>query len=355
MVTILVTGAAGFIGSHLVKLLRTWHPTSTIISLDLLTYAGSLLNLQSLGDDERHIFVHGDVADRELVADLFTAHEIEGVIHLAAESHVDRSILEPLRFLQTNVMGTAALLEAATREWERGRRMRFLHISTDEVFGELSDDGLFNEDSPYMPRSPYSASKAASDHLVRAWYHTYGLPVVVTNCSNNYGPFQFPEKLIPVIITRALAGEPIPIYGQGVNVRDWLYVEDHCRAIDMVFRHGAVGATYCIGGDAPVRNIDLAYMITDQVDTVLGRTLGESRDLVAFVKDRPGHDYRYAMDSTLIRRSLGWKPAIDLAEGLRRTVDWYIENQAWCAEVGGEEQERFESEWYASRGKEGVT
>jgi dTDP-glucose 4,6-dehydratase len=344
-VTVLVTGAAGFIGSHLVKHLRDAWPDRRVISLDALTYAGSRDNLAELDGDPHHTFVEGDVADRDLVAGLFSEHSITGVFHLAAESHVDRSIAEPLAFVQTNVVGTVVLLQEAQCVWGDRRDVRFLHCSTDEVFGALGETGEFRETTAYDPSSPYSASKAAADHFARAWHRTYGLPVVITNCTNNYGPYQFPEKLIPVVITRALGGEPVPVYGRGENVRDWLHVADHCRALRLVFESGAVGETYCIGGESPARNIDLVTTILDEIDRLRGAAPGTSRALISFVTDRPGHDFRYAMDITKIRRDLAWTPAIPLTDGLRDTVRWFLDNQPWCSRARARARD-FEAAWY---------
>ncbi len=347
---ILVTGSAGFIGSNLVRHLRRRWPDTDLISLDALTYAGHLASLRELEDDPGHLFVRGDITDRDLVRSLFEQHDITGVMHLAAESHVDRSIVEPLRFVQTNVVGTMVLLDEAQRAWERRDGVRFHHVSTDEVFGDLGPDGLFSESTPYRPHSPYAASKASSDHFVRSWYHTYGFPTVITNCTNNYGPFQYPEKLIPLTIARALAMRPVPLYGEGLNVRDWLYVEDHCDAIARVFEQGKLGETYCVGGQSETKNVDLVGMVLDEVDRMTGRDIGTGRGLVQFVADRPGHDRRYAMDISRIDSELGWQPSVPLPEGLRRTVEWYIANQDWCAEVTNEEHLRFEAGWYSDRG-----
>jgi len=332
-VAILVTGAAGFIGSNLVRSLLDQWPERTIVSLDSLTYAGHLANLRDVLGHDRHVFVEGDVADADLVRSVFDRHEIVGVIHLAAESHVDRSILGPTAFVRTNVEGTVVLLQMATEAWDGRDDVRFHHVSTDEVFGSLGPDGKFDETTPYAPRNPYAASKASSDHFVRAWHETHGLPVVITSCSNNYGPYQLPEKLVPVIITRALRGEPIPIYGDGENVRDWLYVEDHCDALATVFEYGEDGRTYAIGGGAEMRNIDMATLVLDAFDRQWGRETGTSRRLIEFVGDRPGHDYRYAVDASRIRGELGWAPKMGLIDGVALTVRWYLDNTEWIDEV----------------------
>jgi dTDP-glucose 4,6-dehydratase len=333
--SILVTGGAGFIGSNfLLRMVRQW-PDVRFVNLDALTYAGNLMNLRAIENAENYAFVQGDITDVDLLRGLFSDHGFSTVVHFAAESHVDRSIQDPTAFIRTNVDGTAALLDAARRHWTNGHG-RFVHVSTDEVFGSLGDDGYFTETTPYDPRSPYSASKAASDHLVRAYGHTYGLPFVITNCSNNYGPFQFPEKLIPLVIANARNERPVPIYGAGENVRDWLYVEDHCTALETILLNGEDGETYVIGGDAERRNIDLVEQILDLVDERLGREVGQSRQLIEFVKDRAGHDFRYAMDFSKLRRELGWEPSVDLETGLRKTVDWYLDNPEWLEAVMNE-------------------
>jgi len=323
---LLVTGGAGFIGSNFVAstIAATGEP---IVNLDKLTYAGSLRNLEALRDDTRHIFVQGDIQDRALVRGLLQKHKPRAIVHLAAESHVDRSIAGPALFIQTNVMGTLALLEEARAFSEQ---IRFLHVSTDEVYGSLGPtDPAFTETTPYAPNSPYAASKAAADHLVRAYHHTYGLPTLTTNCSNNYGPHQFPEKLIPVIINSALAGKPLPVYGDGKNVRDWLFVLDHCEALRLVLERGRAGETYNIGGGAERANIDLVNTICGLLDKAVPRKGGARyAELITFVKDRPGHDRRYAIDSAKIARELGWKPREDFSSGLKKTVDWYVQNRA---------------------------
>jgi dTDP-glucose 4,6-dehydratase len=326
---ILVTGGAGFIGSAVVR--QAVGRGYEVVNLDALTYAACLANVASVADMPGYAFENADIRDRERLREIFEAHRPDAVMHLAAESHVDRSIDGPGAFIDTNVTGTYTLLQAARGYWEsRGRpeHFRFHHVSTDEVYGSLGAKGKFTEQSPYDPRSPYSASKAASDHLVRAWGETYGLPILVTNCSNNYGPYHFPEKLIPVVILKALAGEPIPIYGTGENVRDWLYVEDHADALLLVLEKGAVGRSYNIGGENEARNIDLVRMICAVLDD--RRPNGKPHDrLITFVEDRPGHDLRYAIDPARIRKELGWRPSVTLTEGLTRTVDWYLANEDW--------------------------
>ncbi len=330
---LLVTGGAGFIGSNFVlsSIAATGEP---VVNLDKLTYAGNAANLDALRADARHVFVKGDICDRALVRQLFARHRPRAVVHLAAESHVDRSIEGPAEFVQTNVVGTFALLEEARSYWlslaapERSA-FRFLHVSTDEVYGSLGpDDPAFSESTPYAPNSPYSASKAASDHLVRAYWHTYGLPALTTNCSNNYGPHQFPEKLIPLMIHQALAGKPLPVYGDGQNVRDWLFVLDHCAALRAVLERGRPGEVYNIGGNAEMKNLDLVRTLCALLDDARPRTGGSYADLITFVKDRPGHDRRYAIDSAKIRRELGWQPAESFASGLKKTVRWYLERRS---------------------------
>jgi dTDP-glucose 4,6-dehydratase len=333
----LVTGGAGFIGGNFV--LDAVGRGIRIVNLDALTYAGNLDTLASLAGDDRHVFVEGDIGNRALVASLLEAHQPEAIVNFAAESHVDRSIDGPAAFVHTNVVGTLSLLEAARDYW-RGvpgatkASFRFLHVSTDEVYGSLGDTGRFTEETPYAPNSPYSASKAASDHLVRAFHHTYGLPVLTTNCSNNYGPYQFPEKLIPLIIARALAGEPLPVYGDGRNVRDWLYVADHCSAIRAVLEGGRVGETYNVGGDAEMQNIDVVHAICALLDARRPRADGKPRaSQITHVADRPGHDRRYAIDASKLKGELGWQPAHSFQQGLADTVDWYLEHQEWVQRV----------------------
>lgn len=334
---ILVTGGAGFIGSAFVRAVIT-ETAASIVNVDKLTYAGTLASVQAVADSPRYRFEHVDIRDGAALADIFHRHRPTAIIHFAAETHVDRSIDGPADFIQTNVVGTYMLLEIARQYWseldaETKARFRFLHVSTDEVFGALGADGKFTGATPYRPNSPYAASKAAADHLVRAWRETYGLPTIITNCSNNYGPFQFPEKLIPLMIGRALAGKPLPVYGKGENVRDWLYVEDHVRALMLVLTKGCVGETYLVGGSAECSNIALVHMLCTVLDEMRPRSAGRYAELISFVADRPGHDFRYAIDSRKIMSTLGWIPRESLDSGLRRTVRWYIENQHWCEDI----------------------
>jgi dTDP-glucose 4,6-dehydratase len=337
--SILVTGGAGFIGSNFVL---TWirEIGSLVINLDSLTYAGNRNNLLSLDHDARHIFVHGDIADEALVAHLLREHKPKAIVHFAAESHVDRSIVGPDAFIKTNVFGTFSLLQSARAYYaelsaDEQKNFRFLHVSTDEVYGSLApDDPAFSETTPYAPNSPYAASKAASDHLVRAYFHTYGLPVLTTNCSNNYGPYQFPEKLIPLMILNSLEGKPLPVYGDGKNVRDWLFVEDHCSAIRTVLDRGKLGETYNIGGSSERKNIDVVTAICDLLDELApSKTIGSRRKLISYVTDRPGHDRRYAINAGKIKNDLGWEPAERFESGIRKTVEWYLANQAWVENV----------------------
>ncbi|NZA26434.1 dTDP-glucose 4,6-dehydratase [Luteimonas sp. SJ-92] len=337
MSTWLVTGGAGFIGANFV--LQAVASGVRVVNLDLLTYAGNPDTLATLQGNPDHVFVQGDIGDRQLVDTLLRRHRPDAVINFAAESHVDRSIDGPAAFVQTNVVGTLVLLEAVRDHWraledDARSAFRFLHVSTDEVYGSLGDTGKFTESTPYAPNSPYSASKAASDHLVRAFHHTYGLPTLTTNCSNNYGPYQFPEKLIPLVIAKALAGEALPVYGDGRNVRDWLYVEDHCKAIRTVLDSGVVGETYNVGGDAERENIEVVKTICALLDRRRPLEDGRRREeLIAFVADRPGHDRRYAIDASRIRDGLGWRPAVTFEEGIARTVDWYLDHQPWVRRV----------------------
>lgn len=329
---ILLTGGAGFIGTNLVRHLLDEYPRlERLVVLDLMTYAGNPENLAGIAEQHgpRYRLAEGDIADQAFVTELFRAEDFDTVLHLAAESHVDRSIEDPLAFVRTNVVGTATLLHAARAAWKNRSDVRFHHVSTDEVFGSLGDSGLFTEETPYDPSSPYSASKAGSDHLARAWHRTYGLPVTITNCSNNYGPWQFPEKLIPLIIARAVAGEPLPVYGKGLNVRDWLHVTDHCRAIDLVVRRGQVGRTYNVGGRSERTNIAVVHALCDILDRLRPDSRGSYRRLITHVADRPGHDQRYAIDERRIANELGWAPLMTFDQGMEQTVSWYLGHQSW--------------------------
>lgn len=350
--SVLVTGGAGFIGSNYLQWMVKRHPDVHFVNLDLLTYAGNLANLSELQDAPNYLFVHGDVSDASLIRKLFDTHDFSSVVHFAAESHVDRSIEDPLAFVKTNVIGTVTLLEVAREFWLKDSSSadrRFHHISTDEVYGSLEATGQFKETSPYDPRSPYAASKASSDHFVRAFAETYGLPIVITNSSNNFGPFQFPEKLIPLTIVNAVTESTIPIYGQGENVRDWLYVVDHCEALEQVLLHGNLSETYLIGGGNELSNLDLVHRIVDSVDTALGREQGTGRSLISFVSDRPGHDFRYSVNTDRIQTELGWKPRHSLEDALRRTITWYLENQAWIDDVKDESYLRYYERMYGNR------
>ena len=348
---ILITGGAGFIGSHVVRLFVTKYPDYRIVNLDLLTYAGNLANLKDVEDKPNYTFVRADICDYERVVEIFREYDIDGVIHLAAESHVDRSIKDPFTFARTNVMGTLSLLQAAKECWNGNYEgKRFYHISTDEVYGALEfDDTLFTEQTKYNPHSPYSAAKASSDHFVRAYHDTYGLPTIVTNCSNNYGPYQFPEKLIPLFINNIRKGKSLPVYGKGENVRDWLYVEDHARAIDLIFHEGKVAETYNIGGFNEWRNIDLIKVLIKTVDRLLGNIEGHSLGLITYVTDRLGHDARYAIDSSKLQRELGWEPSLQFEEGVEKTVKWYLENEAWLDNITSGAYERYYEEQYSNR------
>ena len=348
---ILITGGAGFIGSHVVRRFVTRYPDYRIVNFDLLTYAGNLANLSDVEQAPNYTFVRGDICDAEAVGEVFRRYAIDGVIHLAAESHVDRSIRDPFTFARTNVLGTLTLLHAAREAWQGAwAGKRFYHISTDEVYGALGfGDKPFNEGTRYDPHSPYSASKASSDHFVRAFHDTYGLPTVVTNCSNNYGPYHFPEKLIPLLVNNIRLERPLPVYGRGENVRDWLYVEDHARAIDLIFHEGQSGETYNIGGGNEWRNIDLVRLIVRTTDRLLGRPEGASERLITYVTDRAGHDLRYAIDSSKLRRELGWEPAFRFEEGIEQTVRWYLENREWMERITSGEYEHYYEQMYDNR------
>lgn len=356
--TIIITGGAGFIGSHVVRRFVLNYPEYKIINFDKLTYAGNLANLRDIENEPNYLFVKGDITDADQVARLFRQEKAEGIIHLAAESHVDRSIHNPLEFVQTNVLGTVVLLNAALQQTKANRSgknategggIRFYHISTDEVYGALGAEGLFTEDTPYDPHSPYSASKAASDHFVRAYGDTYGLDIVISNCSNNYGSHHFPEKLIPLAINNIKNNKPIPVYGKGENVRDWLWVEDHARAIDLLFHQGKSGETYNIGGNNEWKNIDLIRLLCQIMDRKLGRKPGISESLITFVEDRAGHDLRYAIDATKIRTQLGWEPSLRFEEGLEKTVDWFLANQDWLDNVTSGDYQDYYGQQYGKR------
>ena len=354
MKTIVITGGAGFIGSHVVRLFVNKYPDYRIINLDKLTYAGNLANLKDIEHKPNYKFVKMDICDFEAFYQLMHDEKVDGIIHLAAESHVDRSIKDPFTFAKTNVMGTLALLQAAKLYWEslpegyEGKR--FYHISTDEVYGALEfNDELFTEQTPYSPHSPYSASKASSDHFVRAYHDTYGMPTIVTNCSNNYGPYQFPEKLIPLFINNIRHRKPLPVYGKGENVRDWLYVEDHARAIDLIFHEGKVAETYNIGGFNEWKNIDLIKVMIKTVDRILGNPEGHSLELITYVTDRLGHDARYAIDSSKLQRELGWEPSLQFEEGIEKTVRWYLENQEWMDNVTSGDYQNYYEDMYKGR------
>ena len=345
--TILITGGAGFIGSHVVRLFVNKYPSYRIVNLDLLTYAGNLENVKDIENHSNYNFEKGDITDIETIRKLFKKYNFDKVIHLAAESHVDRSIADPLVFARVNVMGTGTLLQVAKEEWKSDFSNKlFFHVSTDEVYGSLGDEGFFYETTAYDPRSPYSASKASSDHLVRAFHHTYKMPVVVSNCSNNYGPNQFPEKLLPLFINNIIQKKPLPVYGTGENVRDWLYVLDHARAIDSILHKGEAGETYNIGGHNEWTNIDLIKELCKQMDQKLDRDKGSSESLITYVTDRAGHDHRYAIDASKIEKNLGWKPSLQFEEGLSKTIDWYLGNSEWLANVTSGAYQNYYKEMY---------
>ncbi len=347
---ILITGGAGFIGSHVVRLFVNKYPNYKIFNLDKLTYAGNLENLKDITGKSNYQFIKADIVDQEKMTQVFAEYNIQSVIHLAAESHVDRSISDPLAFVQTNVIGTVNLLNAARKFWGSDfSNKRFYHVSTDEVYGSLGETGFFTEETAYDPRSPYSASKASSDHFVSAYFHTYGLPTVMSNCSNNYGSHHFPEKLIPLMIHNIQHNKPLPVYGKGENVRDWLWVEDHAKAIDVVFHKGVLGETYNIGGHNEWKNLDLVHYLCDLMDQKLGRDSGESRKLITYVKDRAGHDLRYAIDADKIKNELGWVPSITFEKGLEKTVDWYLSNQEWLNNVTSGNYQKYYQEQYVER------
>ena len=348
--TILITGGAGFIGSHVVRLFVTKYPDYQVVNLDKLTYAGNLANLQDIENSPNYEFIKGDIVNSDAMLKLFRERQFDGVIHLAAESHVDRSISNPTEFVFTNVIGTVSLLNAARAIWaDNFEGKLFYHISTDEVYGSLGKEGLFTESTKYDPHSPYSASKASSDHFVRAWHDTFGLPALVSNCSNNYGSFQFPEKLIPLFINNIRNNKPLPVYGKGENIRDWLWVEDHARAIDVIFHRGKVGETYNIGGHNEWTNIDLIKLMCRIMDRKLGHVAGTSEQLITYVKDRAGHDLRYAIDSTKLQTELGWVPSLQFEEGLEKTIDWYLENADWLQQVTSGEYQNYYDEQYLKR------
>jgi dTDP-glucose 4,6-dehydratase len=350
MENLLITGGAGFIGSHVIRLFVKKYPDYKIINLDKLTYAGNLNNLTDIEKEKNYEFVKGDIVDGDFINELFIKYKFDGVIHLAAESHVDRSIVSPMDFIMTNIVGSVNLLNAAKNSWKDNMDgKRFYHISTDEVYGSLSHEGFFTEETAYDPRSPYSASKASSDHIVRAYFHTYKLPVVISNCSNNYGANQFPEKLIPLCINNIKNNKPLPIYGKGENIRDWLWVEDHANAIDLVYHKGKVGDTYNIGGNNEWTNISLVRLLCKIMDKKLGRETGESEKLITYVKDRAGHDLRYAIDSSKLQREFGWKPSLQFEEGLEKTVEWYLSNDEWLNNVTSGDYQKYYDNQYVKR------
>lgn len=351
--TILITGGAGFIGSHVVRLFVNKYSEYQIVNLDALTYAGNLENLKDISSSPNYTFIKGDIRDKKLIPELFTTYHFDGVIHLAAESHVDRSISDPFAFLETNIFGTVNLLDATKEAWKNDMEGKlFYHISTDEVYGSLDENGYFYEGTAYDPHSPYSASKASSDHFVSAYYHTYGLPVIISHCSNNYGANQFPEKLIPLCINNIKNKKSIPIYGKGENVRDWLWVNDHATAIDLIFHKGKIGEIYNIGGNNEWKNIDLIKKLCEIMDRKLGQAEGESAKLITFIKDRPGHDLRYAIDSSKLQKELGWKPSVNFEEGLEKTVEWYLENEEWLNNVINGDYLKYYEEQYQNQENE---
>lgn len=349
MKKILITGGAGFIGSHVIRLFVNKYPDYAIVNLDALTYAGNLENLRDIENAPNYSFVKGDITDEAFINQLFADQSFDAVIHLAAESHVDRSILDPLSFVKTNVIGTAVLLNAAKQSWQNMEGKLFYHVSTDEVYGSLGETGFFTEETSYDPRSPYSASKASSDHLVSAYFHTYGLPMVISNCSNNYGSHQFPEKLLPLMINNIVHSKPLPVYGKGENVRDWLWVNDHARAIDVIFHQGKLGETYNIGGFNEWKNIDIVHLLCSIMDKKLGRADGESAKLITYVKDRAGHDMRYAIDATKLNKELGWEPSLQFEEGMDKTIDWYLANEGWIESVTSGSYKQYYEQQYTSR------
>ena len=346
---ILLTGGAGFIGSHVIRLFVNKYPDYAIVNLDALTYAGNLENLRDIENAPNYSFVKGDITEETFINQLFADQSFDAVIHLAAESHVDRSILDPLSFVKTNVIGTAVLLNAAKKSWDNMEGKLFYHVSTDEVYGSLGETGFFTEETSYDPRSPYSASKASSDHLVSAYFHTYGLPMVISNCSNNYGSHQFPEKLLPLMINNIVHSKPLPVYGKGENVRDWLWVNDHARAIDVIFHQGKLGETYNIGGFNEWKNIDIVHLLCNIMDKKLGRAGGESAKLITYVKDRAGHDMRYAIDATKLNKELGWEPSLQFEEGMDKTIDWYLANEGWIQSVTSGSYKQYYEQQYTSR------
>lgn len=350
MKKVLITGGAGFIGSHVARLFVNKYPDYFIFNLDKLTYAGNLENLKDIENKPNYTFLKGDIVDSNFLQELFIEHQFDGIIHLAAESHVDRSISNPMEFIFTNIVGTVNLLNSARHVWqEELTGKKFYHISTDEVYGSLGETGYFTEETAYNPHSPYSASKASSDHLVRAYHDTFGLPVVISNCSNNYGPNQFPEKLLPLFIHNIKNNNPLPVYGKGLNIRDWLYVEDHAAAIDLIFHWGKVGETYNIGGNNEWKNIDLILKLCEIMDRKLQRIPGTSEKLITYVKDRAGHDLRYAIDSSKLHKELGWKPSLDFERGLEKTVDWYLANQKWLDNVTSGDYQKYYEKQYVER------